>query len=667
MHGRWPLAVVMGVALAITGVVAPAQTTEPVMLGAAYVLDSADVLDQSDEAAANDRLAQLYADTGVDLYVVLVDEFTNPANSQEWADTVASTNGLGPSQYVLAVATQSRQFYTSADSTGPLSEQELTEIEAEVKPFLSSNDYLGAVFAAADGIDAAMTGSGAGSGGGIFTWLLVVVILAGVIWLIVWLVRRSRRARDAVTGAAAAPVDPVELARRAASALVDTDDAIKTSEQELGFARAQFGDDATVAFAQTLAAATQSLNEAFSLKQQLDDSHSDTPAQVLDWNTRILALCEQANAALDEKAADFDDLRRLEKNAPAALEQVSAQRDTAAAAIEEAEAVLARLAATYHPDAVATVIDNPAQARERIAFADENLGAARSAIAAGDGAQAAVSIRAAEDAVGQALQLEAAIDNLAKDLPEAASRVRTLIAELEHDVAQARALPDAQGTLAGIVAATQQQIDSARELIGDPEQQPLAALHALESANTQIDAALTHVRDAQAQAQRAQQMLEQVMMQAGAQISAADDFITSRRGAVGADARTRLAQARASLQTAQQLQITDPAQALPHAQRADQLAAQAIQTAHSDVGAFSGGGYGGSGAAGSGNGGMLGAVLGGIVINSMLGGGGGGGRSGGFGGSRGSGGGRGFGGGARMGPGSFGGGGTRGRRGGGRF
>src|SRR5699024_9053970 len=103
-------------------------------------------------------------------------------------------------------------------------------------------------------------------------------------------------------------------------------------------------------------------------------------------------------------------------------------------------------------------------------------------------------------------------------------------------------------------------------------------------------------RDEQQAAQRAQQQLGQLMLQAQAQVSAAEDYITARRGAVGADARTRLAQAGASLVQAQQLQAADPAQALAQAQRANQLAGQAIQLAQNDVGAFDGGGmFGGGG------------------------------------------------------------------------
>ncbi len=77
---------------------------------------------------------------------------------------------------------------------------------------------------------------------------------------------------------------------------------------------------------------------------------------------------------------------------------------------------------------------------------------------------------------------------------------------------------------------------------------------------------------------------------------------------------------------ARQLQQNDPAQALAAAQRAHELATQSLQAAQSDVGVFQGGMFGGSGGSPrTGTGGdMMGAILGGIVINSLLNGGGGG-------------------------------------------
>lgn len=642
----------MAVLLSITA--APASATDPVTLDAAYVLDEVEALSAADEAAADARLAELYESTGVDLYAVFVDDFTNPSNRNEWADAVAFENGLGQSQYLLAVATDSRQFTISADSSGPLSEDQLLAIEDEIKPYLSAGDYLGAITTAANGFEEALAG-GSG-GGGFFTVVLLVVVVAALAGLVLWIVIRSRRKREADPQA----VSLDELARRAASALVATDDAITTSTQELAFARAQFGDAAAAEFENTLAGARASLTEAFSLQQRLDDAEPDTEAQIREWNLAILDLCEKANTALDEKAAEFESLRELERTAPQALERVAAEREKASAGVADAERALSELEVSFHPDALATVADNPEQVRERLAFADTALNAARQAIAAGKTADAAVALRGAEDAVAQALQLERAIDTLARDLQQAATNAQSVIAGLEADIATARALPDPDGRLAGVAASTTQQVATARALLDAPQQRPLAALHALQEADRQIDEVLQAARDAQARAQRAQQALSQITMQASAQISAADDFIAARRGAVGAEARTRLAEARASLATAQQIQVSDPAQALPHAQRAEQLASQAIQAAQRDVGAFDVSGYGGSRDGGSN--GMMGAVLGGIVLNSILSGGGGGMRGGfGGGGSRRGG----FGGGSR--DGGFGGGGSRGRRGGGRF
>ena len=457
-----------------------------------------------------------------------------------------------------------------------------------------------------------------------------------------------------------------ELSRRASSALVATDDAVKTSDQELGFAKAQFGDAATVEFEQALQTARENLNRAFTIKQMLDDTTADTEEQTRSWNAEIIRLCDEANAGLDEKAAAFDELRRLEQNAPESLARVQVQRTKAAASIDSADEHLRTLAASYAREALATVADNPDQARQRIRFADEQLKLAQAAIGAGKGGEAAVSIKAAEEAVGQAALLEDAIDKLGRDFAAGEQSAAALITELEGDIAAASALPDADGRVAVAIAATRQQVDAAKASLAGPARRPLQTLQGLEAANAQIDGVVAGVRDAAAKAQRAQQMIGQQILQAQAQVSAAEDYIVARRGAIGAEARTRLAEAGAALVQAQQLQSANPEQALQYAQRANQLAGQAIQYAQNDVSAFQGPGSSGmlGGGGSSGGGGMLGAVLGGIVINSLLGGGGGssrGGSSGGLGGMLGGGGG------GRMSPGSFGGGGTRGRRGGGRF
>ena len=667
MRRGWAAAIAL-LALLAAGPAAAAVAapmTDPVDLGSGYVVDEASVLSGAEETRAQQRLEQFRAQSGLDLWVVFVEDFTNPASSEQWANQVAESNGLGPTQYLLAVAVEGRQYYLSGDSAGPVTGDQLGTIEQQlIQPQLQTENWLGAVEAAANGLaDAAGGGTGAGTGGdaggGAVSVILIVVVVLAVIGIVIWLVVRSRR-KARVGAGAHAPAEQLstkDLERQAGSALVETDDAIRTSEEELGFARAQFGDAATTEFAAALEAARESLSQAFHLKQKLDDATPDTEDEIRSWNAQIVQLCRDASATLDEKAADFDELRKLEKNAPEALARVQELRAATEPRIVQAEASLAALAARYAPTALTTISDNPAQARQRLAFADEQLAAAEQAIGVGEGGEAAVGIRAAEEAVDQAALLSDAVGKLGDDLAKAEGSIGQLVANLQQDVAAASALPDPDGRLAPVIAATRQAISSATAAMESPQLAPLRVLESLESADAQIDTLIAGVRDQQQAAQRAQQQLGQLMMQAQAQVSAAEDYITARRGAVGADARTRLAEAGASLVQAQQLQASDPRHALASAQRANQLAGDAIRLAQNDVGAFQGG-AGMLGGSGGGN--VLGAVLGGIVINSMLGGGGGrrSSRGGGmFGG--------GFGGGRS--PGSFGGGGTRGRRGGGRF
>src|SRR5690606_22180031 len=405
-----------------------------------------------------------------------------------------------------------------------------------------------------------------------------------------------------------------------------------TSEQEMEYARAQFGDDVIGDFVTALQTSRQNLDEAFSLQQKLDDEIPDTDQQKQDWYERILQLCSDSTQVLEARKADFDELRKLEQNAPAALENVRRLRTAAGAEVDRADQILASLAASYSPDAYASVIENPAQARSRISFTDAQIQAAEQALAAGSTGDAAVAVRAAEGAVQQATELEDAVEELQNAFQTAQTRAQALIADLNGDVQTAQALPDAQGTVARAISATQQGIVQAQGLLGPRGADPIAALRILEAANTAIDAVIAQVRDEQARIDRARSMLADAIQRAEMQIGAAERFIQNNRGGVAAAARTRLSQAQSSVLDARRAAGSDPVQALALAQHADRLASEALRLAQNDVNTWGGPGAGG----GSDN---LGALLGGILIGRATGRGGGGwGGGGGFFGGGGSGG-----------------------------
>ncbi|MFI0983073.1 TPM domain-containing protein [Streptomyces sp. NPDC021093] len=666
--------------------------TDPLPLSTdGQITDKAGALgdDRGSVAKALDRL---YSSHRLQLFVVYVRDFSG-RSAQSWADATATRNGLGRDDVLLAIATRDRQFAYSVDNDSRLTDAQLAEVSGTaVKPALRQNDWAGAAIGAANGYAAVLAGQpvptptitpgvhdpGAedGAAGDL---VLPIVAVGGAGALAAYAFSRRRKKNGRGTGATAtarqpgttpvpAPTPLPELDSRAKQALVGTDDAIRTSEEELGFATAQFGDEAARPFAEALAYAKGELTAAFRVRQQLDDSFPEddpTKRRMLD---EILARCAEANRRLDAESDSFDRLRELERNAPAALDAAEAAFRDLTGRTGAAEATLAALAGRYADSAAAPVADHVEQAKDRLVFATTNLNQARQVLVSGDNSRAAVFVRAAEGAVDQAGTLVESVERRARELVDAAGRLEGSLTETDTDLADARGLlgGTAPGTstadLQGRIARAEAVVRDVREEMRAGRYDPIDALRRIEEADAALDEALAGARERESAGRRARDLLGQATLTARAGIGAAADYITTHRGAVGSQARTRLAEAQRRLEQSGALAASDDAPAaLTEAQQADALARQAQSLAEQDVRGYGGGA--GPGGGSGGGGGLNGAVLGGIILGGILNGGRGGGGygGGGFGGGFGGGGGGGFGGG----PGSFGGGGTRGRRGGG--
>ncbi|MFC9602840.1 TPM domain-containing protein [Streptomyces niveus] len=460
-----------------------------------------------------------------------------------------------------------------------------------------------------------------------------------------------------------------ELDRRAGQALVDTDDAVRTSQEELGFVTAQFGENSTRPFQDAVTYAKGELTAAFRLRQQLDDAAPEdgvTRRRMLD---EIVARCTDANSRLDAESADFDRLRAMERNAPEALTAAETAFRALSGRTVTAAATLAAMRERYADSASAPVGSAVEQADDRVVFATRNLDDARRSIEAGDYGRAAVHVRAAESAVGQATTLVDAVERRALELAEAAGRLPGSLIETETDLANTLGL--LEGTEQGTsTAGLQDRIARAEEVVAHVRQaqaagryDPIDALRRVEEADAVLDEALAGARAREEGGNRARALLDRAMLCARSAAGAAGAYITTHRGAVGSEARTRLVEAQGRLEQVGALtELGDAQGALAEAQHADGLARQAQSLAERDVRSF--GNRSGPGGVSEAGNGLGGAVLGGIILGGLSGGGGGLGGSGdfggGFGGSHGGGGG--------AGPGSFGGVGSRGRMdGGGRF
>ncbi|MEI6452137.1 MAG: TPM domain-containing protein, partial [Actinomycetes bacterium] len=574
----------------------------------------------------------------VQLWVAYVDSFSG-LSAQDWADQTATTSDLGLRDVLLAVAAGDRAYAYSVDQDFPLTQAELDGVmTVAVEPALSENDWAGAAIGAAGGLGQALRGetvttpaiqpgpayepapasqpSGGGSSSssalvGAVLLLVILVVVALVIWM---LVRRARSraatggAAQGATGAAAAPLE--ELRRQANAELVETDDAVKTSTQELGFAVAEFGEEQAAPFSTALAGAQRELDEAFRLRKELETAAGDAAQREL--LTAILQHTFTANATLDAQAERFDKLRDLERNAPEILAKLEQQLTELEARRPQAERALAELAKEYAAAALAPVAAAPTEAASRMGFAREHVRAGRDDLAAGRRGEAAVETMVAEEAAGQAQQLIDSVERLRRDLAGAQGLIGEAVAETRRDIVEARASAGAQ--LQPFVATAEAALTAAVEAAA-PEggRDPLAALGRLRNADDALEQALQQVRDEQTLRAKAAESLARTLIAARSEVASATDYITTHRGVVKSGPRALLAEAQRELDQAVALGGSDPVTAGQHAAQAQELAVRAFTEARGQTEEAAGS----QGLPSMGGGGLGGAVLGGILASTM--------------------------------------------------
>ncbi|RVW05552.1 TPM domain-containing protein [Rhodococcus xishaensis] len=631
--------------------------------------DQAGVLDPTQRSDVQSALDTLYDDHRASLWVVYVDDFDG-LPPEAWADRTFGLSGLGDRDALLAVATTARAYYFyTPPGLSEISSSDAQSIrQNSVEPALRQGDWSGAAIAAASGIGDAMTATPLSLG-----VLGIGVVVLVVVGTGVFLFSRRRQAeRLEQSVAAARKVDPTDAAALAAlpipaldalakDALVEMDNAIRTSEEELNLAVGEFGPDTTEPFTAAFERARSTLASAFTIRQRLDDDIPETPQQQRQMLVELVTTCARADKELNDRVDEFDSMRDLLLDAPARLDTLTQSVVAQTVRVPQAETKLTTLRTEFPASVLATIEHNPAMARERIELAEQSIASGRDAVAlpAGKQGPAVVAIRTAEGALEQARALLDAVDRADTDIRHAIATLPEAMADVQRGITHAEGLA-AQGgqKLADAKAAAEEALRNAQ---ATKDTDPLGSFSKVVEADAKLDAALAEAQESKQQADRARARLEQDLTAARSQVAAASDFISTRRGAVGAEARTRLSEAQRHLQAAQQLADSDPSQALQHAQAATQLASRALWAAQADVNRYQDNHRPPSGGTRGGGGNLGGAILGGILIDAVLRGGlGGGGHWGG----------RGSGGWGGPGPGSFGGPSSSGRighGGGGRF
>ncbi|GAB3121937.1 hypothetical protein [Glaciibacter psychrotolerans] len=409
--------------------------------------------------------------------------------------------------------------------------------------------------------------------------IVLAFVVAGIAVLVSVLRRRSRAIEQAEQADAAA------RARAAAISLVRADDLVQSAADELGFAIAQFGENATREFAQALTTSRRQLRDAFALQQKLDDALPDTDAERRRWNEQIIALADEATTRLNGQTRSFESRRGVEREAPVLLAQLQRRVERAADRMASGHASIDRLALTYTDAALAALRSNAGRAAVALAEAREAAAAASARLGSAQSEPVGEQMSAAERGMFTATKLLDAIETGEDDLHIGFATLATALDAADAELAEARDLrdrheeSDARDSLNLVIA----QADRVVAELRNPARlsDPAADLLRLREAMDGLDMTRSAARNRQLRLENARGALTGALLTARSQISVTRDYIGSRAGQVGAPARTRLAEAERQLSLAEA--EADPVTALDTARRAMTFATDADALARYDA------------------------------------------------------------------------------------
>jgi hypothetical protein len=622
------IARLLGVILTIltTGLLlAPPAGAQPPFRLPGYVTDNAGVLSDSGRAAVTSAVNRLYADRHIRLWVVYVDNFSG-LSAENWAKRTYNTSDLGDKDALLAVSSTGRAYAFLVPSTvRSVSPSQVNDLRrTQIEPALRNGDWSGAAVAAANGLNRTPSSSSR-----VILLVALGVIVIAVVLLLVLMRYRARRRRAAAL-AAARRVDPTDEDALAAVPLqalddlsramvVDVDNALRTSTNELALAIDEFGKERTEPFTDAVNNAKAALTQALTVRQQLEDATPETPAQRRELLTRVIVSAARADRELDSQTEAFEQLRDLVINAPSRLDGMTQQYVELTSRIAPAEQRMAGLHNEFDDAALTSISGNVAAAKERLAFADRNISAARAlATHAESGKQTSLvdAYHAAESALGQALSLLDAVDTAAGDIRHAIASLPSAMTDIQASIKRAseqlKQTPKSKSPhVAELTAARDaaaRAVDSAR---GGGSADPLGTFARLTKADADLNRLLATLAKEQATAERLSRSYEQAMFTALSRVRAVSEYIDTRRGSVGPEARTRLAEAKRQLQVAQDKRTTNLTEAIAYANGASAWAAYAQSLANADV-------QSAQRAYSRRGGNDTGALIGGIIIGDLL-------------------------------------------------
>ncbi|MDO4888093.1 MAG: TPM domain-containing protein [Actinomycetaceae bacterium] len=484
-----------------------------------------------DTAGMEAKLTELRNETGNSLRVVFVDDFGS-YSSDDWSRTAFQRSGLGSSDTLLAIATESRQY----SFYGSYSQNTFNDaLDSDVLGNFGSGNWSGGISALVDNlIEGERTNWGA-----IATGVGAVGVGLGAIGgAIMWNGRRQKKQKEEEQ-----TQDLQSLSKKASQELVDSDDRVRAAAGELEFARAEFGIQATQQFEGALASAQAAIQKAFVLQQLLEDDNPETPEQARAMYNEILTHTQTAREAIESQEQGFDELRALASRVDTFLDELDTRAQEIAGQRELLVTKIDALALSHSQAAVQTLREYPDQIDAFVANARSSIASGRERIAQGGRNEAVPYARLAEEALGQAAKRVEEIDGAPEALAKGAEKVREAIASISSDVDDANRLGGGDPTIEAHKAEAQRLIAQYSGTGVDP----IKALAELSSAEDALDAVLAGVRSQEERRLRADASATRNRAIAEDKIASVDRYVSQYNRYIDGKTRSLLSMARENL------------------------------------------------------------------------------------------------------------------------
>jgi hypothetical protein len=334
-------------------------------------------------------------------------------------------------------------------------------------------------------------------------------------------------------------VHDADLAKRAGRALVAADERIRITADELGFAEAELGADATTQLSDALVAVRKHLRDAFRLNGLNHDANPGTADEVRARYARIVELCEWAQDVLDDQTSALAERVARARRAPAIIAGVRADTERLRARIPHARETIERLSARYAQEALVHVEANVPEADQLLGFAEHSVGVAERRREAGQREQANVALEASVESVRRAATLLDAVETFEVEALRAESTLAAIVEESRRALAVALEEPHSHGVVNAIT-------ELRAALAGLPpagvNTDPFTHLSRLREARAVLESAITAARERATDLIPLVRHVHHAIKDADRQLHAARDAIAGHPGWIGPEALTRLAE-----------------------------------------------------------------------------------------------------------------------------